>query len=114
MTNTSTTPTDQLDIDPTEFIRKALAEHAPTGFGRYWRIRLRKSRTLPIEVMLMEFATESAAHAKATGLSTMIGFEYTTADISAIVEAAKLTIARVAGYKAVIGDFIEGAQKDAA
>lgn len=110
MTNTSTTPAnDQLDIDPTEFIRKELAKKAPVGALRYWRIRLRKSRTLPIEIMLMEFATESAARAKATGLSTMIGFEYTTADYASVVEAAQLTVARVAGYKAIVGDFIEDA-----
>lgn len=98
---------DKLDIDPTENIRKALAQYAQVGAMRYWRVRLRKSRTLPIEVALMEFGTESASRAKAKGISSMIGFDYTIADVNQIVEVAKGIIARVADYKQVIGDFIE-------
>jgi hypothetical protein len=92
MTNLRTAPTEAGNLDSQKF--------PDPGFDRFFVVKHRPHRTLPVVVELRETLT---AGRRVVGMSTLLGFDYTHADPATIYKIAAEVEARVGKVDQCVG-----------
>jgi hypothetical protein len=86
----------------TSHLREQLKKSLPkAGHSRWWEVKHNpKSRAKPITLRLMESYKPGSS-----ALSSVIGFEYTIANVKALVETADLILVRAGDFDQLVGSY---------